>query len=109
MKINSIYDLCDYLGTNPDRISRDLYKYTDCGAWIEWDDNFVDIGSIVEGSDAEFHRTLKFPFDSDDYDDWICKLECLVDEAWHEANDEWYEKVEPYMENPAAIKKGGAI
>ena len=88
MTINSIHDLCEYLETTPDRIKHDVYKYTDCGAWIEWDDASVTIGSIVEGSDAEFSRTLVFPFDSDDYDDWIGGLECLVDAAWHEANDE---------------------
>lgn len=32
-------------------IKRGVYKYTDCGAWIEFNENGVKLGSIVEGSD----------------------------------------------------------
>jgi len=32
-------------------IKRGVYKYTDCGAWIEFNEEGVKIGSIVEGSD----------------------------------------------------------
>jgi hypothetical protein len=30
---------------------RHIYKYTDCGAWIEFNDEGIRIGSIVEGCD----------------------------------------------------------
>ena len=87
MTINNIDDLCSYLSTNINRLERDIYKYTDCGAWIKWDDESVTVGSIVEGSDAEFDRRFTYPFSSDDYENWIVELEDLTDEAWHEAND----------------------
>ena len=32
-------------------IRRGVYKYTDCGAWIEFHDYGVKLGSIVEGSE----------------------------------------------------------
>lgn len=86
--INNISELAEYLDTTVDRIKHDVYKYTDCGAWIVWNDASVTVGSIVEGSDAEFSNTLYFPFESDEYDKWISNLEYLCDEAWHEANDE---------------------
>ncbi len=32
-------------------IKRGVYKYTDCGAWIQFNEDGVTLGSIVEGSD----------------------------------------------------------
>ena len=32
-------------------IKRGVYKYTDCGAWVKFNENGVRLGSIVEGSD----------------------------------------------------------
>ena len=61
MKVNNIEEYASYLGIPVDSLKRSIYKYTDCGAWIDWDDNRVTIGSIVEGSDAEFSKTFLFP------------------------------------------------
>ena len=88
MTINNIGDLATYLGTTVDRLERDVYKYTECGAWIHWTEKEVTVGSIVEGSDAEFSYRLAFPFTDIDYDYTLGCLEQLVDEAWHEANDD---------------------
>ena len=88
MIIRTIEDLAAYLKTTVDRLEHDVYTYTDCGAWITWTDESITIGSIVEGSDAEFSYTLAFPFADTDYDYSMGCLEQLVDEAWHEANDD---------------------
>ena len=32
-------------------IKRGVHKYTDCGAWIEFNEGGVKLGSVVEGSD----------------------------------------------------------
>lgn len=32
-------------------IKRMIYKGTDCGAWIDFDENGIKLGSIVEGTD----------------------------------------------------------
>lgn len=56
------------LGINPEdmgddelesRISRAIYKNTACGAWFSIDDDRFMVGTIVEGSDAEFCTDLK--------------------------------------------------
>lgn len=86
--ITCIEDLARNLDTTVDRLKRDMFKYTECGAWITWDDRGVSVGSIVEGSDAEFSNTFTFPFFMRDFESWIDELEMLCDEAWHEANDE---------------------
>ena len=87
MVINNIDELCEHFGTDTKHIERVLFKYTDCGAWIHWENGTVSIGSIVEGSDAEFSKTFSFPVDSSEIDSWMDELEELTDEAWHEAND----------------------
>lgn len=90
MKITSLEELCEYRGVKDSReLNRDLYKYTDCGAGIVFAEDHVTVGSIVEGSDAEFYRDFKYPFEAEDFDNWIDELEGLCDEAWHEANGEW--------------------
>lgn len=101
MIINSIHDIVKGKGLeNPDQLHHFVYKYTDCGAWIDWNDKSVTIGSIVEGSDAEFSESFCFPVDSDALDNWINELEVLVDEAWSEANDmETDEEIMSNIEN----------
>ena len=86
MIINNIHDLAKHFGTTANRLERDIYKYTDCGAWITHSTDSVTVGSIVEGSDAEFAKAFAFPFSSDLFDEWLDELEMLTDEAWHEAN-----------------------
>ena len=97
MIINSIDDIVKVKGLEKaEQLDHYVYKYTDCGAWITWDENSVTIGSIVEGSDAEFSESFTFPVDSDTLDAWINELEALCDEAWHEANDDDEEEVKTY-------------
>ena len=93
MIISNINDIVKGKGLEkPEQLEHYVYKYTDCGAWIVWDDNGVEIGSIVEGSDAEFSERFLFPVESNELDAWITELEQLCDEAWHEANDEYEEE-----------------
>ena len=86
MVLHNINELAYELGSDAEHIKRDIYKYTDCGAWIDWTDRTVTIGSSVEGSDAEFYRTFEFPVYLAEINDWIDELERLTDEAWTEAN-----------------------
>ena len=88
--IRSINDFCAWWGDDIENIEKSIYKSTDCGSWIHWDDKSIRIGSIVEGSDAEveFESTFRFPFESSEIDDWLTELERLTDEARHEVNDE---------------------
>lgn len=86
MTINNINDLASHFGTTPEHLEHALYRCTDCGAWINWTCSKVNIGSIVEGSEAEFSRSFSFPFDSRDVDLWLDELEGLTTAAWNEAN-----------------------
>lgn len=87
MLIRDINEFAEYLGTTTDRLEHDIYKYTECGAWINWDEKEIRIGSIVEGSDAEFScAPLVFPFDSAEYDKAIDWLESETDFEWHRVN-----------------------
>ena len=86
MIIHSIEEFASEFGSDVKSLKHDMYKYTDCGAWIEWDDKQMQIGSIVEGSDAEFDQTFVFPFEMSEVDIWMEELERLTDEAWQEAN-----------------------
>ena len=88
MVLHNIDELAFELGSDVEHLKRDVYKYTDCGAWIDWTDRTVTIGSIVEGSDAEFSNTFEFPVYLSEINGWFDELERLTDEAWHEANDD---------------------
>jgi len=88
MVVNNIQDIVKGKGLEtPEQLHHYVYKYTECGAWISWDNSSVTIGSIVEGSDAEFDKTFLFPVSSDILDEWVSELEELCEEAWIEANE----------------------
>jgi hypothetical protein len=38
----------------PEAVDRAVYKNTTCGAWCKFDEYGIKVGTIVEGSDAEF-------------------------------------------------------
>lgn len=40
------------------RIDKAIYKGTECGAWVQFDEHGIIVGSIVEGSDAEFSKRV---------------------------------------------------
>lgn len=84
----NIKDYANALGVEVDELEKSIYDSTDCGAWIKWDDSGITIGSIVEGSDAEFEQGFSFPFEKDEVEFWIGELEELVSDAWFEANGE---------------------
>ena len=92
--ICSVNDLCEYLGTTPDRLERDMYKYTDCGMPISWDNEKVMLGVYAEGADAEWSHDLFFPFTGKEFDDMVEYVEEESDQLWHEWNDDDEEEEE---------------
>ena len=95
MTINNINDFSTYLGIEVDDIEKAIYDGTYCGAWINWDEKEIRIGSIVEGSDAEFEcDPLVFPFDSEDFEQALIWLEAETDREWRECNEECDEEYE---------------
>lgn len=105
-------------GTTPFDVGRSIYKYTDCGPWTAfvvktpWKDSFgrmrdtryyedcrntehngdivgIEIGSIVEGSEAEATPVrLLFPFKASDLDKAIQSVNDEACALWEEANHE---------------------
>lgn len=86
--ICSVNDLCDYLDTTPDRLKRDMFKYTKCGMPIAWDDEKVTLCVYAEGADAEWSHDLFFPFTGKDFNHMVEVVEEESDELWHEWNDD---------------------
>ena len=39
-------------------IDRAVYKGTSCGAWVQFDEKGIMVGTIVEGSDAEYSERI---------------------------------------------------
>ena len=87
--IHNIAELAEEYGTTVDRLKRDIYKYTACGAYIDWNEKQVCLGSIVEGTDTEIEASpLEFPFEMDEFWNTLKWVEANADHAWHERNDE---------------------
>jgi hypothetical protein len=89
--IENSQDVARYFGLEEheqDRVSRQLYKATDCGAWLQFIDDGVMVGTIVEGADVEPESiTLTFPFTENDFNAAIQTLEEQAAEIWHEWNE----------------------
>lgn len=97
-KIRNIADFAAALGlmqtdrTRTDRallelISHWVYKYTDCGAWVDARDvggqPGIGIGSIVEGVDQTTDtQTLAFPFTEKQLWDALQHVEEQAEEIW---------------------------
>lgn len=69
---------------------RNLYKATDCGAWIEFHPWGIRLGSIVEGADfgtATYPLSYEDGFTHGDIQDRIDAIEAEADAIWKWANE----------------------
>jgi hypothetical protein len=65
-----------------------LFKSTECGAWIEFRDDCVRVGSIVEGCDfGTSIYPLKYPFSDVSYYARLAAVEHDADETFKWSND----------------------
>lgn len=69
------------------QLDRAVYKDTECGAWVRIEGRQVNVGTIVEGSDAEFREKLTFPFTLKEWEEAITSLEERADETWRFVNN----------------------
>ena len=67
-------------------IAEIVYRETECGARIEFDQIGFNITCIVEGNDAEFKERFDYPFNSHGLGEYLCDLEARVDDAFEDAN-----------------------
>jgi len=55
-------------------IDKYAYKFTDCGAWVKFDSQGIVVGTIVEGSDAEYSERISLKdIDIDDAGEALLK------------------------------------
>lgn len=84
-------ELYNYASVNRDeeKIKRAVYKFTDCGAWINFEEDGIKLGSIVEGSD---HGTEEFDLNYKDVPLMFCTVLARIEEQasaiWDWANVE---------------------
>ncbi len=88
--LETIADLYD-CEPSPSLISKMVYKYTYCGAYIHFDEKGIIVGTIIEGSDAEYYIRIKLDdIDTDDdgaellrerFYDALDDLEGIVDDV----------------------------
>ncbi len=74
---------------NEDQCKRHLYKYTDCGAWIAFNEDGIRLGSIVEGCDfgtAIYPLYYADNFTSADIQARINAIEAEATAIWDWAN-----------------------
>ena len=87
--VRPIYELLRHdLGDEPSRWPKAIYKGTDCGAWFKMDGLTVTVGSIVEGSDAEFSDSLTYPFSRKSFWELVQSINDAACAAWDEAHEE---------------------
>ena len=83
--------------TRMSRIKRSTYKCTDCGAWVEFYDSGVSVGSIVEGVDhgTESHALL-YPFEFEKFWEALEDVEAEAEEIWNSTHgcDDCYPEFE---------------
>jgi hypothetical protein len=75
-----------------------IYKYTNCGAWIEFHDYGIRMGSIVEGCDfgtAIYVLRYKDDFTKEDIQKRIDAIQYEADEIWKWANEPCDKKGRP--------------
>lgn len=83
-------DVINYLTAGTiEQAKRNLYKATVCGAWIDFQEQGIELGSIVEGSDCEVSTDpLFYPFAQEDFERTIAYIEEEAETLWNEANRE---------------------
>jgi hypothetical protein len=71
--VESIAHWCGFSGEEEhlvSRIDKAIYKGTGCGAWVRFDELGIMVGTIVEGSDAEYSERIDISrLDTDDDDE----------------------------------------
>ena len=82
--IKCVADLAKEIGVDVEGIKKAIYKNTDCGAWIEFENDCIKMGSIVEGVDecTETH-ILEYPFSANVFWSALQSIEDQANEIWN--------------------------
>ncbi len=74
----------DKNGDVENQIKNSLYKSTECGMWFSATPNGFEIGSIVEGSNAEFSESFTYPVNPTVLASVIDEIESQVEQVFQE-------------------------
>jgi hypothetical protein len=89
-KVNNIAEFLKKRGlgeTNMNLVKRNVYKYTNCGAFINWNDESIIINSIVEGVNSGTENyTLTFPFEINEFWNALGKVKKEAERIWNETH-----------------------
>lgn len=89
-KIRNASDLAALLGANgtsEEALSRRVYKATDCGAWLAKTHDGVQVGSIVEGTDATTDtHDLQYPFTPAEFWTALEEVEAEASYIWNQTH-----------------------
>ena len=87
--IRNLQEFLDFMGVETiEQADRQVYKSTACGGWCKAEPTGISIGTIVEGSDAEFEDFLAYPFTNFLWDAVWALIELAAEIAWDQANRE---------------------
>ena len=78
MIINNIQDLAVFHETTVEKLPYIINTYTDSKQKLYFDNEKIIIHSIAFDNGFELSFTMFFPFDSTEYEDNSCKLECII-------------------------------
>jgi hypothetical protein len=88
-----IETIAESIGIEPDakKIDRAVYKGTSCGAWVRFDEKGIMVGTIVEGSDAEFSKRVELSDNPHELcvNFWDAIQECEDFAEEHFGHDSW--------------------
>jgi len=87
--INDDLEFCEHVcAETTEQAIRHVYKFTDCGAWLVFEENGIHVGSIVEGSDFGcMSYRIPYPFLAKLYDRVVDAIEKEADAIWIWANE----------------------
>ena len=71
--------------TTIEQLQKTIFKATECGAWVDVTAEGVQVGSIVEGDDAEVTADLlRFPFGENDFWRTLKEVDELACGIWND-------------------------
>lgn len=86
-EIKNVNDLAKEIGIEVEGIKKSIYKYTNCGAWIELKHGKIQMGSIVEGVDFGTQTyTLEYPFSAKEFWGTLESIEHEAEEIWNDTH-----------------------
>lgn len=83
--ITDVYDLAKWFDTTPDKLPEAVNNNADYKTVISWNQQYIELFTIVPEADTYNSKSLRFPFDIVDYEDAMTGLMCWADATYWDA------------------------